>query len=51
MAMRRDYGTMGNRLAPQRDEMDARKDMEEERRRARQQAMLSRLSMGSGGKY
>jgi len=44
--MRRDYGTMGNRLAPQRDDMSARKDMEEERKRARQDAMMKRLSIG-----
>lgn len=51
MAMRRGYGTMGNRLAPQRDELAVRDDMEEERKRARQEAMLKRLSGRSATNY
>ena len=47
--MRRGYGTQGNRLAPQRDEMSRRKDLEEEKRRAREGAMMRRLSSNSGG--
>ena len=42
---------MGNRLAPQRDDMDARRDLEEEKRRAREQAMVRRLSVKPGGGY
>ena len=44
--MRRDYGAQGNRLAPQRDDMMARRDMEDEQRRARREAMMKRLSIG-----
>jgi hypothetical protein len=51
MAMRRDYGSMGNRLAPQRDEMFTRRDLDEERKRARQEAMIKRLSASPGGGY
>lgn len=51
MAMRRDYRTMGNRLAPQRDDMAVRDDLEEERKRARQDAMMKRLSPKPGGGY
>jgi hypothetical protein len=42
---------MGNRLAPQRDDMDTRRDLEEERKRARQEAMMRRLSSKPGGGY
>lgn len=47
--MYRETSKMGNRLAPQRDDMQARRDMEEERKRARQEAMMKRLSGNSGG--
>lgn len=53
--MYRDSSVMGNRLAPQRDEIATRRDLEEERKRARQEAMLKRLSQksdaGSKGGY
>lgn len=48
MAMRRGYGNQGNRLATQRDDMDARRDMEEERKKAREMAMMKRLSSNGG---
>jgi len=47
--MRRGYGAQGNRLAPQRDEMATRRDMDDEKRKARQNAMMRRLSSNSGG--
>jgi hypothetical protein len=47
--MRRGYGSQGNRLAPQRDEMLSRQDLEEEKKRARQEAMMRRLSSRPGG--
>lgn len=49
--MRRGYGSQGNRLAPQRDDMDARTDLEEEKRRAREVAMMRKLSAKPGGGY
>lgn len=49
--MRRDYSNQGNRLAPQRDDMDVRRDMEEEKRKARREAMMKRLSPNPGGGY
>lgn len=49
--MRRGYGSQGNRLAPQRDEMNTRMDLEEEKRRAREQAMVRRLAAKPGGGY
>jgi hypothetical protein len=49
--MRREYGAMGNRLAPQRDEMAARGSLEEERRKAREMAMMKRLSSKPATKY
>lgn len=48
--MRRNYGSQGNRLAPQRDEMGSRREGEDERKKARREAMMKRLS-GSGGGY
>ncbi len=47
--MRRGYGSQGNRLAPQRDDMDSRRDMEDERKKARREAMMKRLSSNGGG--
>jgi hypothetical protein len=47
--MRRGYGSQGNRLAPQRDEMANRDELEERKRRAREGAMMRRLSSNSGG--
>jgi hypothetical protein len=47
--MRRGYGSQGNRLAPQRDEMANRDELEERKRRARESAMMRRLSSNSGG--
>jgi hypothetical protein len=49
--MRRGYGSQGNRLAPQRDEMATRRDLEDEKKRAREQAMMRRLSSRPGGGY
>ena len=49
--MRRGYGSQSNRLAPQRDEMATRRDLEEEKRRAREQAMMRRISSRPGGGY
>jgi hypothetical protein len=49
--MRRGYGSMGNRLAPQRDDMATRRDLEEEKKRAREQAMMRRISSKPGGGY
>ena len=49
--MRRGYGSQGNRLAPQRDEMASRDDLEERKRRAREQAMTRRLAARPGGGY
>lgn len=49
--MYRDSSRLGNRLAPQRDEMETRGDMEEERKRARERAMLKRLSNKSATSY
>jgi hypothetical protein len=49
--MRRNYGTMGNRLAPQRDDMDVRRDLDEEKKRARREAMMKRLAPNAGGGY
>lgn len=47
--MRRGYGSQGNRLAPQRDDMATRRDLEEEKKRAREQAMMRRISSRPGG--
>lgn len=44
--MRRSYGSMGNRLAPQQDETSVLKNRDEERKRAREEAMMKRLSIG-----
>ena len=44
--MQRNYGRQGNRLAPQRDDMDVRRDMEDEKKKARREAMMKRLSIG-----
>ena len=49
--MRRGYGSQGNRLAPQRDDMATRDDAEERKRRAREQAMMRRISSRPGGGY
>lgn len=42
--MYRDASRLGNRLAPQRDEINTRNSLDEERKRARQEAMLRKLS-------
>lgn len=49
--MYREPSRMGNRLAPQRDDMESRSDLEEERKRARQEAMMKRLSNKSATRY
>lgn len=46
--MRRGYGSQGNRLAPQRDDMESRRELEDERKKARREAMIRRLSSNGG---